>query len=92
MVLLAPYSLCTIVLIAFGWILIATTTVMALIPWDVHRRFAEASVPKALRFLPMIGVASLSVGSLLLWAVLTAKISDSDRLDLHRDRQDLPLR
>jgi hypothetical protein len=46
--------------------------VMALVPWRVHDRFAKAAVPKALRYLPLIGVASLALGGLLLWSLLTA--------------------
>lgn len=57
-------------LTAFGWLLVATTAVMAVIPWRIHRRFAEAAVPRALCFLPMIGIASLAIGALLLWSVL----------------------
>ena len=72
MLLVAPHSACSSALTAFGWLLIATTAVMTLIPWRVHYRFAAASVPKALRFLPMIGVSSLALGGLLLWALFTA--------------------
>ena len=72
MLLVAPHSAFPPALTAFGWLLIATTAIMTLIPWRVHYRFAAASVPKALRFLPMIGVSSLVLGGLLLWALFTA--------------------
>ena len=72
MLLVAPHSVHPAALTAFGWLLIATTAVMALVPWRVHCRFAEASVPKALRFLPLIGISSLVLGGSLLWAVFTA--------------------
>ena len=54
---------------AFGWLLIGTTAVMALVPWRVHGRFARSAVPKALRFLPLIGISSLLIGAALLWAM-----------------------
>ena len=54
---------------AFGWLLIGTTAVMALVPWRVHDRFARSAVPKSLRFLPLIGISSLLIGAALLWAM-----------------------
>ena len=72
MLVVAPHSTYSVALTVFGWLLIVTTAVMAIVPWRVHRRFAEASVPKALRFLPMIGVSSLVLGGLLLWSTFTA--------------------
>ena len=72
MLVVAPHSAHPAALTAFGWLLIATTAVMVLVPWRVHCRFAEASVPKALRFLPMIGISSVVLGGLLLWSLFTA--------------------
>lgn len=66
MLLFAPRTSFPMLLAAFGWLLVATTAVMALVPWRLHRRFAEATVPKALRFLPLLGVCSLVIGGLLL--------------------------
>ncbi len=70
--IVAPHSTHLVALSAFGWLLILTTAVMAIVPWRVHRRFAEAAVPRALYFLPLIGIASLVLGGLLLWSVFTA--------------------
>ncbi len=72
MLVVAPHSTYSVALTVFGWLLIVTTAVMAVVPWRVHRRFAETAVPKALRFLPMIGVSSLVLGGLLLWSTFTA--------------------
>ena len=68
---LAPGSAYTRVLTAFGWLLIITTALMALIPWRVHHRFTQSAVPKALRFLPLMGFASLAIGAFLIWAIVT---------------------
>lgn len=75
MLIAAPYSSQAIGLTIFGWLLIGTTAVMALVPWRMHRRFAETSVPQALRFLPMIGIASLVLGGLLVCSVFIASVS-----------------
>lgn len=72
MLVVAPHSIHSAALDAFGWLLIVTTALMAIVPWRVHRRFTGAAVPEALRFLPMIGVTSVILGGLLLWSVLTA--------------------
>ena len=69
LLVLAPNSAYSTALSAFGWLLIGTTTFMALVPWRIHRRFAQSAVPKALRFLPLIGITSLVIGVLLLWVI-----------------------
>jgi len=52
----------------FGWLLIATTAVLLLVPWRWHHGFAAWAVPQALRFLPLIGCCSLVLGGVLLVA------------------------
>jgi hypothetical protein len=71
MLVVASHSTHSVALTAFGWLLIVTTAFMAIVPWGVHRRFTEVAVPKALRFLPIIGVTSVVLGGLLLWSVFT---------------------
>jgi uncharacterized protein YjeT (DUF2065 family) len=65
----APRMAATPAVRTFGWILIVTSLVLALVPWRVHRRFAEWSVPRATRQLPLIGVASLAAGCALFTAL-----------------------
>ena len=72
LLVVAPHSIHSTALTAFGWLLIVTTAAMALVPWRVHRRFTEAAVPHALRFLPTISVTSVVLGGLLLWSTFTA--------------------
>ncbi|MDI1242148.1 MAG: hypothetical protein PSX80_09540 [bacterium] len=50
----------------FGWMLIATSAVLFILPWKWHHRFAEKAVPQALKYLPILGVVSLLLGSVLL--------------------------
>lgn len=68
----APTLPGSVVFRVFGWVLIVTTVVMFLMPWRWHQRFAEEHVPKALRFLPLIGVVSLVAGVAVLGVVLLA--------------------
>ena len=55
-------------LVVFGWVLVITTIGLLLIPWRWHRRFAQAAVPRALRYLELIGLVSIALGFLLLAA------------------------
>jgi hypothetical protein len=54
----------------FGWLLLGTTVGLLLLPWRWHHRFARWAVPEALRFLPLVGAASLVFGALVLWAAV----------------------
>jgi len=62
----APYLILSDVFTLFGWILIGTTACLIFIPWKWHRRFAEKAVPIAVRYLPIVGLASFALGSGLL--------------------------
>ena len=55
---------------ALGWVLVGTSLVLTLVPWRLHQRFAAWSVPQALQYLPLIGVASLAGGLGLIAAVV----------------------
>ncbi len=67
MLLVARDSAYPTALAAFGWILVVSTAFMALMPWRLHHRFTQSAVPRALRYLPLIGVSSLIMGGLLFW-------------------------
>jgi hypothetical protein len=68
-VLQAPHSWFPGAFFGFGGLLLATTACLLMIPWRWHHRFARQTVPRALHFLPLIGVASLVLGALILIAV-----------------------
>lgn len=52
-----------------GGVLVVTTMVLALVPWRRHQAFAQRTVPQALRFLPLLGLASLGLGAGLFYAI-----------------------
>lgn len=54
----------------FGWVLIVTTGCLLLVPWRWHRRFAQQAVPRAVRYIALIGLASLLIGGFILAAVI----------------------
>jgi hypothetical protein len=55
--------------VLLGWLLIGTSTLMLLVPWQWHRRFAISTVPVVSRYIGVVGVASLVGGVLVLVAV-----------------------
>jgi hypothetical protein len=61
-ILQAPFLVYPVVFTVLGWILVGTTAILLLIPWKLHRHFAEKTVPAAVRHLPVIGLASLAAG------------------------------
>ena len=65
----APNLPQSVVFYFFGCGLIVTTVGLLLIPWRWHYRFAQQAVPKALRHIKLLGLASLALGVLLLAAV-----------------------
>lgn len=67
---IAPYMRFSAIFGAFGWVLLLTTAVMLVVPWQWHRRFAQQAVTRAIRFMALIGVVSLSLGATVLFAVV----------------------
>lgn len=55
--------------ILFGWMLVVTTVCLLVIPWQWHHRFAQQVVPLFTRYVALLGLASLAIGVLVLWAV-----------------------
>jgi uncharacterized protein YjeT (DUF2065 family) len=53
----------------FGWVLILTSALLFLVPWQWHRRFAQIVVPPLTRFVWVFGIVSLPLGLAILWAV-----------------------
>jgi hypothetical protein len=54
---------------AAGAVVVITTLVLALVPWRWHRRFAQRTVPAALRFLPLLGLASLGLAAFVFYSL-----------------------
>lgn len=68
LVLFAPRMPLSPVFGLFGWVLIATSICLLLIPWKWHHRFAQRAVPLFTRRIALLGLVSLAIGGLILWA------------------------
>lgn len=61
-------------MLVFGWMLIGTTVVLAIVPWRWHRAFAEKKVPQALQHLRWVAAASLSFGLVVLYLAFAGPV------------------
>jgi hypothetical protein len=53
----------------FGWLLVATTVGLLLIPWQWHQHYAKHTVPQATRFIGLIGISSIAFGLFILMSI-----------------------
>jgi uncharacterized protein YjeT (DUF2065 family) len=65
----APHMLFSQLFVILGWVLIITTAGLCLVPWRWHQRFAQRTVPHAIGYLKLIGIASLAFGVFIVLAV-----------------------
>jgi hypothetical protein len=54
----------------FGWVVIATTAGLLVIPWRWHQKVARRIVPPVLEHMKLLGVGALLMAALLLYGVL----------------------
>lgn len=53
---------------AFGWLLIVTTAVLVFVPWKLHRKFADRSLPMVNKWMTLFGAVSFLVGAFILYS------------------------
>jgi hypothetical protein len=74
LVLAAPQLIFSGAFKLFGWVLLGTTACLLLVPWRWHQRFAQQAVPRAIRHIALIGVASLALGGFMLAALVRGSV------------------
>ena len=65
-VIYAAQMKCSVAFTAFGWLLIVTTTVLLFVPWKLHRRFADRSLPMVNKWMTVFGFVSFVAGVFIL--------------------------
>lgn len=60
----------SVIFTAFGWLLILTTAVLIFVPWKVHRKFADKSLPMIYKLMPLFCLASLGGGVFILYSTI----------------------
>lgn len=58
----------SIVFTVFGWLLILTSVVLLFVPWKLHRRFADWSLPLATGRMMLFGLVSYFAGIVILFS------------------------
>lgn len=66
LILYAPQMKFPTIFYIFGWILVVTTIVLALLPWKWHCRFARWSVPFATRNMTLFAIGPFALGTVIL--------------------------
>lgn len=72
LVIHAPHLAYSKAFTGFGWLLIGTSLGLLCVPWRWHRRYAQATVPKVLRVLPVYGFFQFALGAVLALSVVRA--------------------
>ena len=67
-VIYAPLMKFPVVFTAFGWLLILTTAVLLFVPWKLHRRFADRSLPLLTSHMMFFGFVSYFGGLFILFS------------------------
>ncbi len=70
LVVYAPHMIAQDAFSLFGWVLILTTVCLFILPWRWHHRFAQQMVPRATRYITLIGLSSLILGVFIFAAVI----------------------
>lgn len=68
-VIYSPQMKFSVVFTVFGWVLILTSIVLLFVPWKMHRRFADWSLPMATRSMLLFGFVSYLGGLFILFSL-----------------------
>lgn len=59
----------------FGWIILATTVGLLLIPWQWHHRFASRAMPPVYQHMRLFALGAFALGAFVLYGVSRAVLS-----------------
>lgn len=71
-VIYSPQMRFSFVFTVFGWMLIATTAVLLFVPWRLHRRFADRSLPMVTSRMLLFALVSSIGGIFILFSAFGA--------------------
>lgn len=58
------------VFLVFGWMLIGTSAVLAVIPWQWHEQFARRAVPPVLKYPKLMAMVAAAMGMFILFCLV----------------------
>ena len=65
-VIYSPQMKFSAIFAGFGWLLILTTVVLLFVPWKIHRRFADRSLPMVMDRMKLFAIVSAIGGIIIL--------------------------
>jgi hypothetical protein len=69
-VIYSPQMKFPLVFSVFGWLLIVSSAVLCFVPWKLHRRFADRSLPLLTRRMILFAIVSLFGGTIILFSLI----------------------
>ena len=52
-----------------GWLLVVSSVLLMLLPWQWHHRFGQKIMPRFMQYMWLYGIGSLAFGAVILYAV-----------------------
>jgi hypothetical protein len=68
-VVYSPKMLFPTVFLVFGWMLIGTSAVLALMPWQWHNQFAKISLPRVLKYPKFLAAVSAAMAIFVIFCL-----------------------
>ncbi|MEQ1603326.1 MAG: hypothetical protein ABL999_00500 [Pyrinomonadaceae bacterium] len=69
-VIYSPQMRFSLVFTVFGWLLILSSVVLSFVPWKLHRRFADRSLPLLTKRMILFALVSLFGGAVILVSLI----------------------
>jgi hypothetical protein len=70
LVVYSPQMKFPVVFTVFGWMLVLTTAVLLFVPWKLHRRFADRSLPLVTSHMLLFALVSFFGGIIILFSFI----------------------
>lgn len=70
LVIISPKMYAGQVFFVFGWMLIGTSAVLAFVPWRLHQRFGQTSLPPILKYPKLLAIFSAALGLFLIFGLM----------------------
>ena len=71
---MSPYMLAPEIFNIVGWVILITTTVLLVLPWQVHSRFSKWAVPQAIQYMKLIAIGSMVGGLIVAYSLFSGSV------------------
>jgi hypothetical protein len=53
----------------FGWVIVVTTIILLLLPWRLHQRFSELTIPQVKRHLKLFALGAFALATFIFYGM-----------------------